>query len=134
MKKNKIVVLTHGQFGQSLIDSASMIIGQLDNVVFEGLQSDDTPESFRERVTDKIDSQTDNVLFLVDLYGGTPFHIASYFLKDVDGQVLTGVNLPMLIESYTQFIQSEKHDIEDLIKVSQEGIRYIDKKILLGGN
>lgn len=134
MNKRKLVVLTHGQFGGALIKSAEMIIGTMNDVIFVGLDEEDTPESFIEKVKLRLEDNPKEILFLVDLYGGTPFHIASYLLKDFEGEIITGLSLPLLIESYTQYIQNDDQNIVELIQTGKDSIKNVNREFILGGN
>src|SRR5690625_1883906 len=134
LNKRKLVVLTHGQFGDALIKSAQMIIGSMNDVVFVGLDEEDTPESFTEKVKLELGGISKEILFLVDLYGGTPFHIASYLLKDFKGEIITGLSLPILIESYTQYIQNDNQNVSQLIQTGKDSIRNVNRELILGGN
>lgn len=98
------VVVTHGQLAQELVASAEMIVGE---VRFLGQVSigwnEDVNDSRRE-----IDAairgvdQGKGVLVLTDMFGGTPSNIAFSFLKSGKVEIVTGVNLPMIIKFASQ--------------------------------
>lgn len=134
MNNRKLVVLSHGKFGGALIKSAQMIIGAMNDVIFVGLDEKDTPESFIEKVKLELEEKPKEILFLVDLYGGTPFHIASYLLKDFEGEIITGLSLPILIESYTQYIQNDSQNVSELVQIGKDSIKNINREFILGGN
>lgn len=133
MVNRTLVVLTHGHFGEALVKSASMIIGTMKNVISVSLTEKDTAETFIAKVHQELTDVSGEVLFLVDLYGGTPFNVASYLLKDFDGEIITGLSLPIFIESYTQYIQSDQNNISELIETGKDSIRNVNKEIILGG-
>ncbi|HWL98293.1 MAG TPA: PTS sugar transporter subunit IIA [Nocardioidaceae bacterium] len=97
---NLVVVLTHGHLAQGLLDSAAMICGQVDQarpVAFEpGMSPEDLERVVEELLADAGDDQ--RVLFLADLPGGTPAKVAATLAAHGRAEVVTGVNLPMLIE------------------------------------
>lgn len=102
-----ILVASHGALAQGLLDSASMIMGTPDLVKAESLQPGDGAEEFRARMQRAISEldQGDGVLVLTDLFGATPSNSALYLLANRLGnrvEVLTGVNLPMLLEAIMQ--------------------------------
>jgi PTS system mannose-specific IIA component len=93
------LILTHGGLAQELLSAASMISGRLDG--FEAL-SLDWSEGFDEArakvaaALERLD-QGQGVLILTDMYGGTPCNIAMAFFQAGKVEVLTGVNLPMVL-------------------------------------
>jgi len=98
-----IIVGTHGMFSEELLKSSEMIFGSQENVgsvTFkpgEGL--DRLVEKYNNRISE-LDS-TDGVLFMVDLFGGSPFNAASLLaMKNDNMEIVTGVNLPMLLEVF----------------------------------
>ena len=95
-----IVVATHGELARALIASAEMIVGVQENVVPVCLSQEDSPETFQQRLKtaiQRVDSGA-GVLILIDLFGGTPGNSAALAVYQSDLQVVSGVNLPMLIE------------------------------------
>lgn len=99
-----IVLASHGEFAQGIKNSGSMVYGEQENVEAVGLMPSEGPDDFRKKLEDavkKFDSD-EEVLFLVDLWGGTPFNQSSAFCEDhPKWAIVTGLNLPMLIEAYT---------------------------------
>ncbi|MCH3968533.1 MAG: PTS sugar transporter subunit IIB [Atopobiaceae bacterium] len=99
-----IVLASHGDFADGIKMSGSMVFGDQENVASVTLQPSMGPDDFKKKLLDAIatfDDQ-DEVLFLVDLWGGTPFNQVSAQLSSHEKwAVVTGMNLPMLIEAYT---------------------------------
>lgn len=98
-----IIVGTHGSFSKQILRSAEMIFGLQENVssvTFEtGEGLEDLVEKYKNE-SDKLDCK-EGILFLVDLFGGSPFNAASRIVTQNDNMdVLTGINLPMLLEIY----------------------------------
>ena len=121
----KIVVVTHGNFGKSLIDSSFMIFGKQEKVSSISLNSEDSFETIETKINDElVDDQ--KVLFLIDLWGGTPFNAASKTIENKDNcYIITGVNLPILLECYSlrNEISSAKDLAIALLSVGRENIR-----------
>ncbi|RKS85248.1 PTS system mannose-specific IIB component [Orbus hercynius] len=106
-----IILASHGDFADGILQSGSMIFGEQENVKAVTLHPSDSPESLKERMKDAIatfDNQ-DEVLFLVDLWGGTPFNQANGLCDSHQGKwlIVSGLNLPMLIEAYSARLSSE---------------------------
>lgn len=127
------VVASHGEFSRELVKSAEMILGDQENVITvtfkpgEGL--DDLAEKYKKAIKE-LDAD-DGVLFLVDLFVGSPFNAAASLIsteKHMD--IVTGVNLPMLIEG---FVQRGSSDLETLVEtLSQsavEGVKSFRKTL-----
>lgn len=97
-----IVIMTHKQAAQALLESAEMICGVQENVAAIGFQENEDIEMLTQKGILRMNNLdiSSGVLFLVDLFGGSPFH-AAYTLskKYAHSYVLTGVNTPMLMEA-----------------------------------
>ncbi len=97
-----VVVVTHGQFAAELLNAAEMIVGDLPRFTAVSIgwheDTDDAREEIAQAVA-KVRQGGDGpgVLILTDMFGGTPSNLAMTFLGD-DVEVITGVNLPMLIK------------------------------------
>ena len=93
-----MVVVTHGNLGEALLDTCSMIIGECSGITSISVQAGDDVEKTRERIASSIKEVMGDkgVILLVDMFGGTPSNISLSFLGSDDIEVVTGVNLPML--------------------------------------
>jgi PTS system mannose-specific IIA component len=95
-----VVVVTHGQLATELLNAAEMIVGDLPtfSAVSIGWHDDvDVARTAIERAVDKV-GRDRGVLLLTDMFGGTPSNLAMAFLEPDRVEVVTGVNLPMLIK------------------------------------
>jgi PTS system mannose-specific IIA component len=94
------VVVTHGQFATELVAAAEMIIGPVPHVTAISIGWQDDVDAARDEVERAIGrvSRGAGVLLLTDMFGGTPTNIASMFLSEGEVEVVTGVNLPMVIK------------------------------------
>lgn len=100
-----IVLGSHGRFAEGIMESGQMIFGPQEDVAAVCLTPEMGPADFRARLNEAVASfsEPDNVLFLIDLWGGTPFNQASGLVQSSEGKdyaIVTGMNLPMLIEAY----------------------------------
>jgi PTS system mannose-specific IIA component len=97
-----VVLVTHGNFGASLLEAAELVSGPQENVravgVPPGSAVDSVVEAIREAV-DQCGGTRDGVLILTDLFGGTPTTLSLSLLKSFSIEVITGVNLPMLVKA-----------------------------------
>jgi PTS system mannose-specific IIA component len=94
-----LVLVTHAGLASALKASAEMIVGPIENCSTVEIASDERADDIMSRVVAAVSSvQVDGVIIMTDLFGGTPSNMAMSFLKEGRVEVLTGVNLPMLIE------------------------------------
>ena len=94
------LIVTHGRLAIELLNAAEAIVGDVQNIaaVSIGWHDDvDIASSMVEKAIKRVDTGS-GVLVLTDMFGGTPTNIASTFLDDGAIEVVTGVNLPMLIK------------------------------------
>ena len=95
-----VVVVTHGQLATELLNAAEMIVGDLPRFTAVSIGWHDDTDAARdiiERAITKVDRGT-GVLVLTDMFGGTPSNLGLTFLDAGRVEVITGVNLPMLIK------------------------------------
>jgi PTS system mannose-specific IIA component len=95
------VIVTHGQLANELLSAAEMIVGdQINHITAVSIGWHDDVDVAREeieRAIQRVDSGN-GVLLLTDMFGGTPTNIAASFLGQAQVEVVTGVNLPMVIK------------------------------------
>jgi PTS system mannose-specific IIA component len=93
------LILTHGGLARELLAAAQIISGRLFGFEALSLDWNDTFEEAKAKVRAAIDRLEDGegVLILTDMYGGTPSNVAVTFLQPGRVEVLTGVNLPMVL-------------------------------------
>jgi len=103
-----VVVITHGQFAAGLKQAAQMIAGKQENFEAIGLEEGQSVDDFQDSVWETIKkAKTDEgVLIFVDMFGATPFNTVSMLRdellsEEIDAQMITGVNLPAILEALT---------------------------------
>jgi PTS system mannose-specific IIA component len=98
------VIVTHSQLGAALIDAAEFIIGDRPEAV-EPVSIDlkENARDLRKKIEHAIKSVTakEGVIILTDMFGGTPSNLSYSFLEEGRVEVLSGVNLPILIKAVT---------------------------------
>ena len=128
------VLVTHGRLGSELLTAAETIIGTISHVaaVSIGWHDDvDAASDEIERAVTRV-SEGRGVLLLTDLFGGTPTNIASMFLKEGEAEVVTGVNLPMVIKLASQTGEESLADVARRVRdQGREGI-YLAGELLAG--
>ena len=105
--------MTHGQLASELLAAAEMIIGPISHIVAVSIGWHDDVDAARDEVQRAITrvSQGGGVLLLTDMFGGTPTNIASMFLEEGVVEVVTGVNLPMVIKLATSTAEDSLPEI-----------------------
>lgn len=97
-----ILIVTHSQLGDALIDAAEFVLGRRPpGVVSVSIDLNQNVDRLRERVAAGVKkvAQEGGVLILTDMFGGTPSNISYSFLEEGRIEVLSGVNLPVLVHA-----------------------------------
>lgn len=129
-----IILASHGDFAEGILQSGAMIFGEQENVKAVTLHPNDSPENLKERMKEAIATfdNSDEILFLVDLWGGTPFNQANGLCDGHNGKwvIVSGLNLPMLIEAYSARLSTDSaQEIASVIIIpAQEGIKTTSKE------
>lgn len=107
-----LVVVTHAGLATSLIAAASMITGSTECSEAVELHADDPADCLVARISEALERVGgDGAIIMTDMFGGTPSNAAMSFLKEGSVEVVTGVNLPMMVE---YFSRRERMPLEEL--------------------
>jgi PTS system mannose-specific IIB component len=124
-----IILASHGEFAKGILQSAKMIFGEQENVQAVTLMPSEGPDDFKAKMKDAIasfDSQ-DEVLILVDLWGGTPFNQANGLFEEHKAKwaIVAGMNLPMVIEAYASrsSMESAQEIATHILITAKEGVK-----------
>jgi len=134
-----VLVITHGKLGEEMVKGAEMIIGQHAEVRTFQIPPDESQESLKVKVGIVIrelagegTTQKNGIIIMTDLLGGTPCNIALPYTKLYDIEIISGINLYMLI---TAIIYKDKLPLKELaqkvLEVGQKNIADI-KKLFFG--
>ncbi|MBU1193859.1 MAG: PTS sugar transporter subunit IIA [Proteobacteria bacterium] len=97
-----ILVVAHANLGETLIETVEFILGKKeDHLVSVSIDIKEDPETLRKKIKKSIAKvQTDNgVIILTDMFGGTPSNLSYSFLEEGKVEVISGVNLPILLRA-----------------------------------
>ncbi len=97
-----IVIVTHSRLGEALIEAAEFILGSRpEGTVAVSINLQEQVDSLRDRISEAIKKvrNPQGVLVLTDMFGGTPSNLAYSFLEEGRVEVISGVNLPILIKA-----------------------------------
>lgn len=124
-----IILASHGEFAEGILQSGSMIFGEQENVKAVTLMPSEGPEDVKAKMKAAIASFDDQeeVLFLVDLWGGTPFNQANSLFEGHKDKwaIVAGMNLPMVIEAYaSRFTMESAQEIAaHILTTAKEGVK-----------
>ena len=123
-----IIIASHGEFAAGIKQSGSMIFGEQEKVESVVFLPSEGPEDLQRKLQEaiaKVDSE--EILFLVDLWGGSPFNQANKLFEEAPEHraIVAGLNLPMLIEAYaSRFSMNTAHEIAQAIAPTAiEGVK-----------
>lgn len=103
-KKIGGVIVSHGQVANELVAAAETVVGAQNHLTAVSIGWHDDVEIASDEIKRAITrvSQGKGVLLLTDMFGGTPTNISAMFLKENEVEIVTGVNLPMVIKLASQ--------------------------------
>jgi PTS system mannose-specific IIA component len=124
-----IIVVGHCKFAEELVRAAEFITGKISGIGALSLDPDAKVDLLRREVASAIEQvdSGDGILILADMFGGTPSNISLSFLEEGKVEVVTGVNLPMLIHA------SSRKKGKPLNQLAEEVRTYGKRSISLAG-
>ncbi len=128
---NEILIVTHGTLSEALVESAKEISGPLNHISTMTLKAGDSITHLETEITNFVEkSKMEGILIFVDLIGGSPMNATASVLGNPKVKVVTGVNLPMLLE----VIKHLDHPIDTLSEkaVNAGKLGVIDIKLKFG--
>ncbi|MBT1279144.1 PTS galactosamine/N-acetylgalactosamine transporter subunit IIA [Thermoanaerobacter sp. CM-CNRG TB177] len=126
----RLIITGHGKFARGLIDGIEIIVGKQENLIGIEFNNQDL-EIYTAQIENAIKEAKDkneSVVILTDLIGGTPFRVCSFVSRNYsDVYVITGANIPMLIEAVLSRENFEVNEfVNYLINVGKNGIESLD--------
>jgi mannose PTS system EIIA component len=116
-----IIIVTHGQLGDVLIETAEIIFTtKPDALISVSIDLKEDAEKLRKKIHDAIKTvgPQNGVLILTDMFGGTPSNLSYSFLEEGRIEVLSGVNLPVLIKAIN--IRHKETDLHRMAEIIEE--------------
>lgn len=132
-----IVVCTHSDFADGIRKSVEMILGEQENFDVICFQEGEDMLELSDRVkavTGKYEEAGEKYVVCVDLFGATPFNASSAALAAFDTSVITGVNLPMLLQLMSDRDDCEDYDalLEGALSNAKDNMKIIKMKEMFG--
>jgi len=115
-----ILVVSHGRLAEALISSVQFLVGNLQKIRGISIWPKDKGKEVRDRIQKEIEEvdDGDGVVILTDVLGGTPTNLSLSFLKEEKVEVVTGVNMPMLLTLSSYRKGRSLREIGKLVKKS----------------
>ena len=119
-----IILASHGEFAKGVRQSGSMLFGNPEKVEVITFMPGEGPEDLSKKYQEAIEkfSPEDQILFLVDLWGGSPFNEANRIFEqnqETTG-IIAGLNLPILIQAYAEQMDPEQTAKQAVINILKE--------------
>jgi len=111
------VIVTHGRLARELLDATERIVGRTEGIAAVSIDWDDDVAVARQQIQETIETVNSGggVLIFTDMFGGTPTNVSLAFLEQDEVEIITGVNLPMLIK-----LTSLQNASESLLGIAQQ--------------
>ena len=119
------VIVSHGKLAEELLNVLTIIIGEAVNIEAISIGWYDDVEESKKKINQSLKrvSQKNGVVIFTDMFGGTASNLSFSFLKDNQVEIITGVNLPMLIKFVS--LQRSNNLKEVAKKVIEQGKKNI---------
>jgi mannose PTS system EIIA component len=126
------VIVTHGNLANELVSAAETIVGDIRHITPVSIGWHDDVDIAREEISRAIErvNQGAGVLVLTDMFGGTPTNIACTFLGSTPIEVITGVNLPMVIKLADQQADESLQGIARRVRDQGQKSIYLASEVL----
>lgn len=130
----RMLLLSHGELSKEIYNTLELVYGKMQKVHYIIMEDGQDMEEYKEKISSYIKKEQVPVIIFVDLLGGSPFLTATSVCKDMildkQAEIITGMNLPMLLESISH-ADDEDINIEKMINIAMEagttGIKRLGK-------
>ena len=131
-----VVVVTHGQLATELVNAAETIVGDLPNFFAVSIGWHEDVQDARNEIAAAIDKvrQPSGVLLATDMFGGTPSNLGITFLEQDKVEIVTGVNLPMLIKAASIKDEASLTEIARSLREHGRNAIWVASDLLSGTN
>lgn len=131
-----IIIVTHGNLALELKSAMEHILGVQKNIEIICISSDDDLDERKNDIKDSIKKIDNNngIVMLTDMFGGTPSNLAISFLKTGKIEIISGVNLPMLVKLIGLRDSNDLNGVAQETKASAQKYISIASEILSENN
>ncbi len=119
IKKIGGVIVSHGRLANELLAAAEAVVGELNYIAAVSIGWHDDVELSKNEISRAIKkvSSGNGVLLLTDMFGGTPTNVSAMFIKENEIEIVTGVNLPMVVKLASQ---NKEVSLSEMAKMVEE--------------
>lgn len=129
----KVIVVSHGDFSKGMVNSIQMLVGEQEKLVAYGLYPEQTVDTLREKLEEEIKKteEGEEILFLTDLFHGSPFNVVVSLMKDYQFYHITGINLPLAVEAMMgRYMDKTAAEIcDDILKAAPGTVMDVNKML-----
>ena len=130
-----IVIVTHRQLGEAFVDAADFILnGKPEATATVSIDLNEPADTLRKKIVEAVKSvdQKQGVLILTDMFGGTPSNLSYSLLEEGKIEVISGVNLPMLIKAVNSRERSTLSELAETLEAYGKKSISLASRILKG--
>jgi PTS system mannose-specific IIA component len=119
------IIVSHGKLAEEILNALTIILGEAPNIEAISIGWYDDVEDSKKKISQSLKrvNQKSGLVIFTDMFGGTPSNLSFSFLKDNQVEIITGVNLPMLIKFVS--LQRSNNLREVAKKVVEQGKKNI---------
>jgi len=119
------IIVSHGRLAEELLNALTIILGEAPNIEAISIGWYDDVEDSKKKISQclKWVDQKNGVIIFTDMFGGTPSNLSFSFLRDNQVEIITGINLPMLIKFVSLQRSNNLRDVAK--KVVEQGKKNI---------
>ena len=127
-----VLIVSHGGFAEALISSLQFLVGQQQRIKGVSIWPNDREKEIKDRIRQEIAevNDGDGVVILTDVLGGTATNLSLSFLEDQKVEMVTGVNIPMLLTLSSYRKRKSLREIGKLVKTSGRRSIILAKRLL----
>ena len=121
--ETKLMIVTHGTLGKSLLETSSLIVGEQRNVETYGVDLGCDVEKLKNEIRQSLKESFDkgqSVIVLTDIFYGTPFNVVVSLMEDYVH--ITGINLSIVLEILLKRNEIKEQDIDEVIEEAKKSM------------
>lgn len=127
----RYILASHGPFAKAALASVEMIVGKQENVDVLEVGFDTTLDGMKGEIIEIISKTAEDYVIFCDILGGTPFNASIKVLHEFTNlSIVTGFNLPMLIEIFVSQLDSREQIVEKVKEIHPESLNVFDSTML----
>lgn len=127
----KVIAVSHGSYSKGLLDSVQMLVGEQENFVAYGLFPEQTVAALTEQLEKEVEQTPDGeeILFLTDLFHGSPFNVVVSLMRNHQFHHITGINIPLAVEVMMgRYADKGAEEIcREILKAAPDTVKYVNQ-------